>query len=472
MKTLLVALVAFNTLAVCHAAPNKTAGARATCLSIVTPPYARSISGAGTVTSYFTTFDGVAGVPLHDVQAGGGWLISDEFRPRLLQSGIYECDYFNESSILGNLGYGSVVAALPTSDEDANGIPDFQQIDRGGTFPWTGNIFPDSSASSQLTGTVAKAVNSDVLQMNYGAYRDGILVESFNQTASLYHFEGTLTYNRSSSSLSLSVTGPTSPSPFFGTASFSVISEDQLAVPQFTLYRQDGKHTTLYPFTFRRDGTKYIARVSISDGNTDTSWRDFAEWVFEILDPNDGDGDGIPDLSDTPPAPPAITLQPSSLNLGIGSNGIFSVSVDSVGTTTYQWFFKNRTLPGMTGPALTVSATNRKAVGDYFVEIKNDGGTTRSGVVTMTRWKPLRIVIQPRPKIVTAGKTIILIGRAVGSTPVAYQWFKDSVAIPNATARKLVLPDAQATNSGMYYFTALNIVSVLTSSAAVVTVNP
>ena len=41
------------------------------------------------------------------------------------------------------------------------------------------------------------------------------------------------------------------------------------------------------------------ATVKAVDGGTASSWPDFQDWYLELTDPNDSDGDGFPNLSDS-----------------------------------------------------------------------------------------------------------------------------------------------------------------------------
>jgi len=46
--------------------------------------------------------------------------------------------------------------------------------------------------------------------------------------------------------------------------------------------------------------TNYFGYLDFKDGDPSTSTPDFLTWVFSIYDPNDANGNGIPDLSDNP----------------------------------------------------------------------------------------------------------------------------------------------------------------------------
>ncbi len=472
MKTkILPLLVACISVVGAKGADSKTAFASATCLSLNLPSSSRNINGLGTVTSYFTTYDGTSGTPLHDQLPDGTWVFSSESRPRSGGSGVYEFDYFNVSSIYGAYAQGSVVTS-PSPDADENLVPDSQQYDKAGSFPWTGTILPDSGNFYSMTGTLSKAANSSSIYNSYQVFQNGALVDSFSGNVSFFYAAGTISYSRGTqNSLSLNVALDTLPYSYTGSTTFTVQNTDQISIPQFTFQRSDGRSLVVYWFTLTRKGTKFVGRFSVNDGNTSTSWRDYTEWVLEITDPNDYDGNGVPDFSDALPTPPVIVQQPNSMDAALGGSAMLS----SVSTTrepnTFQWFFKNRPIPGANSASLVLTNLRFKATGTYFLEVRNTVGTVRSQAVTLRVLRPVRILVQPRSRSVVSGKTLTLRTRASGSKPLFFQWTKDGEIIAGANLPKLVIPIATATNAGTYSVTVSNSVSSAVSSPAVVIVN-
>jgi hypothetical protein len=72
------------------------------------------------------------------------------------------------------------------------------------------------------------------------------------------------------------------------------------------------------PETFDRSGNEYYQFLGVIDGTPPDAPEDFNTWVLDIVDPNDDDSDGIPNLSDfTPPAIPQPTLDISKIPTGI-----------------------------------------------------------------------------------------------------------------------------------------------------------
>ena len=70
-----------------------------------------------------------------------------------------------------------------------------------------------------------------------------------------------------------------------------------MSVAQFNFITSDGYNRTVKAFTLNRAGNYYRAYpVELVDGDPKTSFVDFRYCHVEILDSNDTDGDGIPDL--------------------------------------------------------------------------------------------------------------------------------------------------------------------------------
>ena len=82
--------------------------------------------GGNSLKSYFTTYDGSSGLPLHDV-VNGGWVLSSELSLVPGNAGSYRSDYV--PAINGTVNStGTVAATFPTTDADGNGTPRFPML--------------------------------------------------------------------------------------------------------------------------------------------------------------------------------------------------------------------------------------------------------------------------------------------------------------------------------------------------------
>jgi hypothetical protein len=131
---------------------------------------------------------------------------------------------------------------------------------------------------------------------------------------------------------------------------------------------------------------------------------------------------------------PSITLQPVGQTVTEGETATFSVT--AVGSQlTYQWQRDGADIAGATSSSYTTPATQLSDDGATFtVTVSNVAGTTTSQpAVLQVLLAPPTIVAQPLPAAVTEGEPATFTVSASGSQ-VVYQWQRDGVDIPGATA--------------------------------------
>ena len=85
---------------------------------------------------------------------------------------------------------------------------------------------------------------------------------------------------------------------------------------------------------------------------------------------------------------------------------------------------------------------------------------------------PPSITGQPASQVVTLGDVTVFTVAASGDTPLAYQWFRNGVAIPSATQPSYLTPATQLADSGAKFSVSVtNPLGSLTSNSASLTVN-
>src|SRR5262249_11539283 len=142
---------------------------------------------------------------------------------------------------------------------------------------------------------------------------------------------------------------------------------------------------------------------------------------------------------------PVITVQPASVTNNAGSTANFTVTVTGGGTLHYQWqragtnILDGGDIIGATTASLTLSNVLAGDSTNYTVVITNDvGSATSDGVAFLTVIDPY---ISADPSSVTnnAGTTLTLTVGVTGTTPLSYQWLKNSVAISGETNSSFVV---------------------------------
>jgi len=261
----------------------KTATAVANCQSIGLDTFSGTLPGIGDVTNYVTTFDGRTDrQPLTQDLGGGYFYVSQELRPRSGQPGVYEADYLSYTSSGTLSEYGSFTVNLPTTDSDANELPDFAQKDKGGSVSLTGYGQADGPSSYSFTLSGQLDRKSGSTSGSYSLTLNGPL-GAIHYAGGLYlaHLSGSVSYSRGSPNLvflNLSRTdqkgGTTT---LTGSTTFTVSSPDEIALPQFWLTSSDNKTYTVNASRLSREGTTYVGPVQLADGTLETSWPDLRQ---------------------------------------------------------------------------------------------------------------------------------------------------------------------------------------------------
>lgn len=171
--------------------------------------------------------------------------------------------------------------------------------------------------------------------------------------------------------------------------------------------------------------------------------------------------------------PPTIVSQSQSTNVLAGRS--FSLSVTAGGTPpfTYRWMFENSNISGATNSTLTIANAQSINEGIYRAVVSNPVGSITSAVISVR-------VIQSSPVILTnpvsltlpASSNATFTVTAVGSQPLAYQWFFNNSPIAGATAAQYSMSGIQSSNTGNYRVVVTNSLGAATSSVATLTVTP
>ncbi len=254
----------------------------------------------GPASSAFSTFDGQPNTLLIQ-QLGTTAFVSNEVRPRAGSPGVYETDY-GFFRPFGFVELGSLVLTLPTTDADANGVPDVVQVNQSGAAVLSGNGHQDSPQPLDfpVTGQLQRAAGT-----NRGAFTLGWTnfagFATLGSTLWVLHFDGQARYTRTASNVmrfQFTLRGNTGFSLVVtGSTVYTSRSADEVLLPQFKL-RSGSRQYTIQPTTLVRAGNRYTGEFKFLDGLPDTSWRDYTDWPVEITDTTDINANGVPDLSD------------------------------------------------------------------------------------------------------------------------------------------------------------------------------
>ena len=186
----------------------------------------------------------------------------------------------------------------------------------------------------------------------------------------------------------------------------------------------------------------------------------------------------------------AMTNQPASQTVGMGSDASFSVGVFGTQPLSYQWF-KNGTnalvnggrIKGANTGQLTIRNVQTNDSGSQFsVTVTNlAGSVTSTNAVLNVAVSPL-ILEQPTNQVIAVGSTATFTVGVIGITPLSYQWQLNGSNLVDATnvdgsqisgsaTPVLTISNAQTNNSGTNYTVIVtNAFGSATSSNAVLVV--
>jgi hypothetical protein len=133
----------------------------------------------------------------------------------------------------------------------------------------------------------------------------------------------------------------------------------------------------------------------------------------------------------TDPLGPVVTAQPVNDTAIVGQSAAFSVTATGTGTLHYQWYHADETvIDGATASNYTISAvTAGQDESEYFVEITDDIGSSRSDTVMLIVQIPPTVTVGPADVRRIAGETAQFTVTATGDPTIAYQWQKNGVDV-------------------------------------------
>lgn len=168
--------------------------------------------------------------------------------------------------------------------------------------------------------------------------------------------------------------------------------------------------------------------------------------------------------------PAFIVTPPANQLASYGNPASFSVAADGFPTpTNFQWSFNGSPIVGANTSTLLIPSVTTNKLGSYSIIVSNAYGSAQSSA-TLTM---LPSLVTPFAGISGLwGQPGTLSVVAAGSGTLAYQWYKDGVAISGANGSTYYLSSLQLTNSGSYYVVVSSAYGSVTNAVAPVEVRP
>jgi lysophospholipase L1-like esterase len=175
----------------------------------------------------------------------------------------------------------------------------------------------------------------------------------------------------------------------------------------------------------------------------------------------------------------AITTQPQSQTVPVGSNVSFTVTVFGTAPLAYQWQRESTNLSdsanilGTSTAQLTLLSVQTNDSAGYRVIVTNTVGAVTSSVANLfvdSQLTPPAITIGPQSSNSLWGSSFAFTASANGSAPLHYEWRKNGVSLLGATDTSLSFAKLQFTNAGSYDVRVTNSYGAATSQSALLTV--
>ena len=434
----------------------------------------------------FTSYDGSASTLLFDTDASGYAIFSDEFSPNFSEPGVYRTDY----ALYVNKKYnaaGTISATFPTVDSDQNGIADFLQKNKQVNASVSGKLLrqlPSLAPEIAVSGQIIRSAGSSQGTYSFTGRDPEVGNITYRGDLYLVNLLGKLKYNPSSSTVAIEADLERESGvvlQYASTLNYSIADVNTISFPAGKFTNPNLPDSFTKAFVLKRTGNRYLGRLEFVDAFRGTSWPDYTAWQLEIVDTNDSDRDGVPDLSDPPivQSPPTISVQPASQTRTVGEAVALTVQASGSGVLSYSW--RKNGVPvlnvggvsGANGPTLSFASLQTSHAGAYSVVVSNLVGSVTSGVAQLTVNSadvPPTIVVQPVSAALRVGQQVTLIVQAAGTPTPSFQWQRNGGNLPGATSAELVIRSATLNDAGEYRVVVANSSGTVTSAPAFVAV--
>ncbi len=166
-----------------------------------------------------------------------------------------------------------------------------------------------------------------------------------------------------------------------------------------------------------------------------------------------------------------ITVQPANQASCLGGSVTFSVV--ATGTNlTYQWKKNTVDIPGATSSNFTLNPVTAGDAASYTVAVVGTCGSIISNAATLTITAGTIINTQPANQSSCLGGSVTFSVSASGSGTLTYQWKKNTIDIPGATAASFTINPVVAADAANYTVVVNSSCGSTTSNIATLTILP
>jgi alpha-tubulin suppressor-like RCC1 family protein len=168
--------------------------------------------------------------------------------------------------------------------------------------------------------------------------------------------------------------------------------------------------------------------------------------------------------------PPTIITQPVGGTKNVGSSHKFTILAKGSRPLTYQWYKNSTIIVGETSKELNLTNLQVSDDANYYCEVRNNGYLITSNTVKLTVLVDISFITQPTSLQVNPNSNVSFTASAVGTPPISYKWYKNSV-IYTGTTHTIFINNVTKNEEGSYFVVASNLLTSITSNTATLSVN-
>jgi hypothetical protein len=221
-------------------------------------------------------------------------------------------------------------------------------------------------------------------------------------------------------------------------------------------------------YQWRKDGENITGATNASFAIASATLDDAAD--YDVVVTNTVSSQASSPATLTVHAAPAITGQPQSQTVEVGTEVTLAVTATGNPTPTYQWKKDGAPIAGATSASLALGAVELDDAANYTVDVLNVVDTAISNAAVLTVQQAPEITAQPISRAVQAGTSVAFTVEATGTPEPSFQWRKDGVNIEGATNASLGLSGVAIEDAGSYTVAVFNDVGTVVSEAATLSV--
>ncbi len=220
------------------------------------------------------------------------------------------------------------------------------------------------------------------------------------------------------------------------------------------------------PFTYqwRKDGVDLPGATSAELLLTDAGADDAGAYSVRVENPCGSTLSRSADLDF--PAAPTVADEPDSTTACEGESVSFGVTLAGASGVEYQWRRDGAEIPGAVSSVYTILDVTSGNAGDYDVVVSWDCGTVTSAAATLDIEPLPEITEEPLPQVECGGGSVTFTVAVDDPAGASYQWRRDGVDLPGATAASLTIEPVTGDDVGEYEVAITNSCGTVVSEPA------